>query len=149
MQPDNTERNKQIAYMWNNGISSGAISTCLKISRMAAFAWIRDMRYQGVSLRGSGNTVNPRPNSRKRTPPKPRDYFQSLCLLVPKKVSKRPLPPLDTGISHKGRTLDELEPCDCRWPLWGEDDDVKHYCGQRKAELSGSYCPYHEVRSRR
>lgn len=143
------ERDERVITMWNKGLTSGQISKHLDITRNVVIGVVQRMRAKGFEVRSKTreeidwhNGKNSRANRQQR-------YFNTPYIPYMKRKSK-PLPSLDDkDTACIGPTIEQLKPHHCRWPLWGEKDKARRYCGRRKEKYTDPYCPHHEHRSRR
>lgn len=69
-------------------------------------------------------------------------------MLLAKKIADEPVFRAPASIraeastTAKRVTIEDLEPCHCRYPLWETDGDPRHYCGATKLG-SLPYCESH------
>lgn len=138
---------KQLRALWIAGNSAGQIAKILGgYSRSAVIGKIHRIGLSGRSDRQTKYRVSGVRKSRKRRRPSgvPMPAFQSALAAALAAAPIEPLPamPDAPAPADQRRSLLELEPHHCRWPIGDTKDPDFHFCGARK--VAGlSYCLAH------
>lgn len=149
---DWTEQRIETALkLWREGLSASLIATQLGgTSRSAVLGKLHRMKvdlHRDVPRRRKKAGV---PRSRKRRQPSglPLPTVQSAFAAALAAAPLEPLPPMTDKPAPAGqrRSLVELEPHHCRWPIGDVSDADFHFCGAQR--VSGlSYCLPHARRA--
>ncbi len=133
------QRVEQLTKMYNEGLSCSEIARRLGggCSRNSVIGKVHRLKLPLRSVVKIQKTKPPR----KAPPPKPVTQVRKIAALI-----AEPLPPADVNDVARVKSLFDLEPHHCRWPVDVEGQKWPGYCGDKKVP-GLSYCRCHALRA--
>lgn len=132
------EDTQKAAKMWLEGQSATQIALALD-GNFTRSAITGKMNRLGLASGKEQRRTHPKPKKAKAEKP----VFERFIYIESEPHPPRALVPESTWTRlefHHSKTLLQLEPNDCRWPVG--DDDIQEFCAAPREFLS-PYCPHH------
>jgi GcrA cell cycle regulator len=131
------ERVELLKKLWNKGLSGSQIAGRLgSVTSNAVIAKVHRLGLSGRAKTSRMKTHRPRPIA---PPPAKKPIFE--CDIEPFVPQEELVIP-----SAERKTLQELEECNCRWPIGDVMRSDFHFCG--KTKVAGlPYCEHHARRA--